>query len=395
MNNRNYNHTIYACYVGYIVQAIINNLAPLLFITFQKNYGISLEKIAFLITFNFGVQLFIDLVSVKFVDRIGYRTATVMAHILAFIGLMCLAILPGILSNHYLGIIIAVVIYAIGGGLIEVVISPLVEACPTEKKEAAMSLLHSFYCWGHVLVVVLSTAFFTFVGIGHWKILVMLWAIVPLANAFIFMNVPVYTLNEDGQSMPLKDLFKNKIFWLMFIMMLCAGASEQGMSQWASAFAESGLKVSKTVGDLAGPCMFAILMGSARAFYGKYGEKIKLESFMKASALLCIASYLATYLVPNPVIALIGCGICGLSVGIFWPGTFSLASKGIATGGTAMFALLALAGDVGCAGGPTLVGVIADHLGGDLKKGIIFAIAFPTVMLVALAIRPVTHRSTK
>ena len=380
-----YQNTMYACFVGYIVQAIVNNFVPLLFLTFESSYGIPLSQITMLITFNFGIQLLVDLLSAKFVDKIGYRVSIVMAHIFAALGLAGLVVLPDLLPNAFAGLLIAVVIYAIGGGLIEVLISPIMESCPSENKEKAMSLLHSFYCWGHVGVVLLSTLFFWFFGIANWKILALLWVIIPVCNGILFCKVPIAPLIEEGETgMSLRELCKNRIFWILMLMMMCAGAGEQAVSQWASTFAEQGLGVSKTIGDLAGPMSFAILMGSARAFYGKFGDRIDLDKFMQASSLLCIVSYLCISLSPSPLFSLIGCSLCGLSVGIMWPGTFSKASAALRNGGTAMFALLALAGDVGCSGGPTLVGFVTGLASDDLKKGILAGIIFPILLIVGI-----------
>ncbi|MDE6642039.1 MAG: MFS transporter [Acetatifactor sp.] len=380
-----YQKTIYACFLGYIVQAIVNNFVPLLFLTFQNTYNIPLSKITMLITFNFGLQLLVDLVSVTFVDRIGYRVSMVLAHAMAALGLAALPILPELLPDPFAGVLTAVTIYAIGGGLLEVLVSPVVEACPTDNKETAMSLLHSFYCWGHVGVVLLSTLFFGIFGIENWKMLAVVWALVPLCNGILFTRVPMASLMKEGEKgLTIRELAKMKAFWVFMLMMLCAGASEQAVSQWASTFAEKGLGVSKTVGDLAGPMAFAILMGTARAFYGKYGEKLNLERFMAGSSILCVISYLCIALVPSPLFGLIGCGICGLSVGIMWPGTFSKASASIKRGGTALFALMALAGDLGCSGGPTLVGMISSVFGDDLKKGILAAVCFPLLLLAGI-----------
>ena len=376
---------MHACFIGYIVQAIVNNFVPLLFLTFEKTYRIPLSQITMLITFNFGIQLLVDLLSAGFVDRIGYRTAIFLAHLFSAAGLFGLVILPELLPDAFAGLLTAVVIYALGGGLIEVLISPIMESCPTDNKEKAMSLLHSFYCWGHVGVVLLSTLFFTVFGIENWKILTLLWVIIPLCNGFFFLKVPMAPLVEEGETgLTMKELFGQKIFWILMLMMLCAGASEQSVSQWASTFAEQGLGVSKTIGDLAGPMAFAVLMGSARAFYGKWGDKLNLDRFMKASGVLCMISYLCISLAPSPVISLLGCAICGLSVGIMWPGLFSTASVSIPRGGTTMFALLALAGDLGCSGGPTLAGLVSSYVGGSLKTGIFAAIIFPAVLLLGL-----------
>lgn len=377
--------TIYACFTGYVVQAIINNFIPLLFLTFQKNYDIPLSEITMLVTINFGVQLFVDFLSAYFVDRIGYRISIVSAHVFSAMGLIGLVILPEIMPSAFYGLLTAVMIYAIGGGLIEVLVSPIMESCPTKHKEKAMSLLHSFYCWGHVAVVLISTVFFKIMGIGNWKILVVIWAVVPLVNAFVFMKTPIAPLiDEDESGMKMGELLRSKIFWLLMVMMIAAGASEQAVSQWASTFAEKGLGVSKALGDVMGPMAFAVLMGSARAFYGKYGDRMNLDQFMIGSSVLCVLSYLGISLCPSPVISLISCGICGLSVGIMWPGSFSKAASSLRRGGTAMFALLALGGDVGCSGGPTLVGMVSGAFQDNLKLGILAAIIFPILLIICL-----------
>ncbi len=310
----------------------------------------------------------------------------IFAHIFAALGLILLAVLPFVSANAYAGILICVVLYAVGGGLIEVLISPIVEACPTEKKEAAMSLLHSFYCWGHVGVILICTLFFRFVGIVHWRILSVIWAAVPLFNCFYFSQVPIYSITEDHEPLPIRSLLHKKLFWVFMILMICAGASEQAMSQWASAFAESALHVSKTVGDLAGPCMFALLMGTSRALYGKYSERLPLKQAMTVCAVLCIISYLLASLTNHPVFGLLGCALCGFSVGIFWPGTFSIMAAEMPMAGTAMYAFMALAGDVGCSGGPTAVGFIASAADGNLKAGLLAAVIFPILILIGLAL---------
>lgn len=381
---KNYNHTIYACYLAYVVQAIINNFAPLLFLTFVAEYEMGLDKITLITTINFLVQLLVDLISAKAIDKVGYRAALVFGHGCAALGLICMAVLPDMFADPYVGILVSVILYAIGGGLMEVLVSPVVEACPTEKKEAAMSLLHSFYCWGHVGVVVISTLFFAVFGITNWKILACIWAIVPGINMFYFCLVPIYSVLGAHEKLSLSKLLSQKIFWLLILLMICAGASEQAMSQWASAFAESALHISKVWGDLAGPCAFAICMGTARAIYGKYSEKIPLMKMMIMSAGLCILCYLFTSLSGIPLLSLIGCAICGFSVGIFWPGTFSLAAKRLPGGGTAMYALMALAGDLGCSSGPTVVGMTASCFSGKLAVGILCAVLFPIMMLIGL-----------
>ena len=386
MKNK-YQKTMNACFIAYIVQAIVNNFVPLLFLTFQNSYGIPLSKITLLVTINFGIQLLVDLISTAFVDKIGYRASMLIAHACTAAGLASLTVLPEVFADPFMGLLSSVLIYAVGGGLLEVLVSPVMESCPTDNKEKAMSLLHSFYCWGHVGVVLLSTIFFRVCGISNWKILALAWAAIPLANIVLFGKAPIAPLMEEGEKgMTIKELFSKKIFWVFLLMMACAGASEQSVSQWASAFAEKGLDVGKTVGDLAGPMAFAVLMGLSRTFYGKYGDKINLDRFMSYSSVLCIVSYLCISLIPVPAAGLIGCAVCGLSVGIMWPGAFSKASATLKRGGTAMFALLALAGDLGCSGGPTLVGLVSSRFGNELRMGILAAVLFPILLLAGICI---------
>ncbi len=381
MKKLGYKSTAVSCYIGYISQAIVNNFSPLLFVMFGTKFGITYSQLSLMIAVNFGVQLLTDFVAARLVDKFGYRPFVVAAHFLCAAGLSLMSILP-YLMPPYIGLLIATVLSAVGGGLIEVIVSPIIEACPSDNKASAMSLLHSFYCWGQMAVVLFSTLVFRFADMGSWRIMACVWALIPLVNAFLYMFVPINALpSGDGHS-GLFSLFKKKTFVIAFLMMLCAGASELSMSQWASAFAEKGLGVTKATGDLLGPCMFAVFMGVARVFYGKFGEKIALSKFMAGSSALCIVAYFVTVISPNPLLSLAGCALCGLSVGIMWPGTFSLASNAMPKGGTAMFAMLAFAGDMGCTSGPSLTGRIADALGSDIKAGFAFAAVFPVVMLV-------------
>jgi fucose permease len=383
MASLSYRHTLAASYLGYVSQAIVNNLAPLLFLTFQRQFDISLGRLALLISLNFTVQLLVDLASARFIDKIGYRIAAVGAHLLCGAGLLSMGFLPFILPDPYAGLVLATVINALGGGLIEVIISPIVEALPGERKAAAMSLLHSFYCWGYVVVVVLSTLYFNLAGIKNWRYLPMLWALLPLGNVFLFAKTPLKTLiDETARAIPLGSLLRRQVFLILFLLMICSGASEQAMSQWASFFAEAGLGVSKTLGDLLGPCAFALLMGLSRVFLGLQTGDFKLERILMISGCVCIAGYLVTVFSPFPLLALGGCALCGLSVGVMWPGTFSLASRVFPLGGTAMFAVLALAGDVGCAAGPGLVGAIMNRT--TLTAGLLAAITFPLLLVLAL-----------
>ena len=381
-----YRKTLTACYLGFITQAISANFAPLLFLTFHKDYAIPLGRIALISTTFFLTQLIIDIICAKFVDRIGYRVCVVASELLSACGLIGLAFLPGILPDPFTGIIISVIIYALGSGLIEVLCSPIVEACPFDNKASVMSLLHSFYCWGCVGVIVLSTLFFSIFGIRNWKWLSCLWALIPLINAWNFAVCPIERLVEEGKGMSIGQLIKTPVFILGIVLMVCAGASELSMAQWASAFVESALGISKTAGDLAGPCLFAVSMGISRVIYGKYGEKTELTTYMLGSGVLCAVCYLLASLSHIPLLSLIGCIVCGFSVGIMWPGTISILSKRLPGGGTAMFALLAMAGDLGGAFGPGIVGFVSQQHSDNLQAGILAGIVFPVVLVLSLAV---------
>ena len=379
-----YQKTLIACYLGFITQAITANFAPLLFLTFHRTYQISLGRIAFISTAFFFTQLLVDLFCAKYVDRIGYRRSVIASEVFSASGLIGLAFLPSLLPDPYVGILISVIIYAMGSGLIEVLVSPIVEACPFDNKESVMSLLHSFYCWGSVGVILLSTIFFASFGIENWRILSCIWALIPLFNTFNFISCPIESLTEEGEGFSIRQLFHIPIFWIALILMVCAGASEISMAQWASAYVESALGISKNIGDIIGPCLFAIMMGISRFFYGKYGEKLDLMKFMIASGILCLICYLLAALAPLPFLNLVGCSLCGFSVGIMWPGTISIASKKIPLGGTAMFALLAMAGDLGGAVGPGIVGLVTQAANDNLKIGVLAGCVFPAVLVLSV-----------
>ena len=383
---KNYRKTLIACYLGFITQAISANFTPLLFLKFHTDYGIPLGKIALIPTAFFLTQLLIDVFCARFVDAIGYRRSVVMSEITSGLGLAGLAVIPDMFSDPFIGIMICVIIYAVGSGLIEVLASPIVEACPFEHKDAVMSLLHSFYCWGAVGVILLSTLFFAVFGIEHWKALACVWSLIPLYNIYNFATCPIERLTEEGREMTIGDLFKTPLFWLAIILMVCSGASELSMAQWASAYTEAALGFSKTVGDLAGPCLFAVTMGICRVIYGKYGAKMDLIRFMLGSGVLCLCCYLLASLSADPLMGLIGCVLCGFSVGIMWPGTISITSPRLPDGGTALFALLAMAGDLGGAFGPSLVGAVTQHSGDNLQSGMLVGSIFPLILIIVLVI---------
>ena len=386
IKQKNYKKTLAACYLGFVTQAITANFTPLLFLTFVNTYGVTFEKIAMIPLVFYLTQLLIDFAATKFADKIGYRTCVVASQVLSAIGLLLMALLPELLSAPFIGILISVVLYAIGSGLIEVLVSPIVEACPFENKDGVMSLLHSFYCWGAMGVVLGSTLFFALFGIEKWKVLVFIWALVPLYNAFNFMNCPIERLVEDGKSMGIRELLKTPIFWLMILLMVCSGASEATMAQWASAFTESAIGVSKTVGDLAAPCLFAMFMGVSRVLYGKFSQKLDLTKVMLACGTMCVGCYLLASLSTLPILGLVGCALCGLGVGVMWPGSISISSQKCPRGGTAMFAFLALAGDLGAMVSPAMVGSLSEMAGGNLKTGLLTATIFPVFLVVGLLI---------
>ena len=386
MTMPNYRKTKITCYMGFITQAIAANFAPLLFLKFHNDYQIALGKIALISTCFFLTQLLVDLFCAKFVDKIGYRICIVTSEVCSAAGLVGLAFLPELLPEPLVGIILSVIVYAVGSGLIEVLCSPIVEACPFDNKEATMSLLHSFYCWGAVGTIVISTLFFVVFGMDSWKWLAVLWALVPAINIYNFATCPIEHLVDEGEGMGIKELFRKPLFWLSICLMICSGASELAMAQWASAYAEAALGLSKTVGDLAGPCMFAVTMGISRIIFGKYGDKMDLMKFMIGSGILCVICYLLVSVSLNPISGLIGCIICGFSVGIMWPGTISISSERFPAGGTAMFALLAMAGDLGGSIGPGIVGRVTQSAGDNIRAGMGVGLLFPVILLIVLFI---------
>ncbi len=392
---KNYKKTLKACYLGFVTQAISANFAPLLFLTFKSAYGISLEKIALIPLVFYFTQLLVDLAATKFADKLGYRACVLASQVLSAAGLIMMAVLPDVLPAPFVGILISVVLYAIGSGLIEVLVSPIVEACPFENKDGMMSLLHSFYCWGAMGVILGSTLFFAVFGLAHWKVLTFIWALVPLYNTFNFISCPIERLVEDGQSMGIRKLLNTPVFWLLILLMVCAGASEATMAQWASAFTESALGVSKTVGDLAGPCLFAMFMGISRMLYGKFSETLNLSKIMLICGILCAGCYLLASLSALPILGLAGCALCGLAVGIMWPGSISISSQNCPKGGTAMFAFLALAGDSGAMISPAMVGSLSEMAGGNLKTGLLAATSFPVILVFTLlALKKIASKAT-
>ena len=395
----NYTHTLLACYISYIVQAIVNTLSPLLFVVYSERLGLSLLQISVLITFNFVIQLAVDIGSTFFITRIGYRRGVIIAQFLVITGLLLMPTLTALMSSKFAALLISSTIMCSGGGLIEVIVSPVVEAIPGDKKASDMSILHSFYCWGQVIVVLVTTVYLAVFGLDAWRFLPLLFALFPITAAFMYFFVPINQLSEDEDTRGFLHLFRQNGFITMIVIMVCAGASEVALSQWASLFAEKGLGISKSLGDLLGPCSFAVAMGLSRVVFGKYASRIRLEKWILASFILCAASYLITVFSTIPALSFLGFALCGISVAILWPGTYSIGARFIPTGGTLMFALFAFSGDLGCTLGPDLIGIVSDKvlkngsnltgiLSGDstaiaLKAGILSAIIFPLIGVLA------------
>lgn len=380
---KDYSKTKRACYLGFVTQAIVANFAPLLFIAFHREFDIPIASLALIPAVFYAVQLITDFLCAKF-KNIDYRKNIIISEITSALGLTGLAFIPALFPNPLIGVLICVCIYAVGSGLIEVLCSPIIEACPFPNKEGMMSLLHSFYCWGAVGVIIGSTLFFTLFGLENWRLLACLWALIPLYNIINFATCPIEPIVQDSEGMSMKQLLTNRMFWLFLLLMIATGASESSMAQWTSAFAEASLGVDKSIGDLAGPCGFAFCMGLGRLWYGKKGQKMDLSAYMTAAGILCFAAYLTASLSTVPIVAFVGCMICGIAVSIMWPGSISLTSAQIPGGGTALFALLALAGDVGGTLGPSLVGLGTQSSENDIQSGLLAASAFPILLVISL-----------
>ena len=379
-----FKHTKLACYLGYIVSAMINNFTPLLFVIFQTVFKIKMWQLSRLIPLNCGTQMTVDFLGAKFADKVGYRKMAVTANILCVSGLIILGALTRII-NPYTAILIATVTMAVSSGLLEVIVSPIIAAIPSDETSGSMSLLHSFYSWGQVLTVLVSTLFFVMFGKNNWNMLCFLWTVIPVISGALFLKVPINSYTDEKIKVPMRKLFKVKIFWVFLILMLCAGAAELGMAQWASLFAETALHVSKTVGDLFGPCSFAVAMGIGRVMYAKFSQKLNILNYIIFCSFLCTISYVMAALSPNSFLSLLGCTLCGFSVGVMWPGVLSMASVKCPEGGTALFGLLAFSGDIGCFAGPNFIAAVSEKVtvnGSALKGGILFCAIFPLVMII-------------
>lgn len=384
-----YKHTLHSCYLAYVTQAAVVNLAPILFVIFQTEFGLTYQQIGALSLINFLTQLSIDAVAIKTLDKVGYRPAAIGCCACCTLGFLLLAICPAIWPGEFFALCLPVIVYAVGGGLAEVIVSPIADSLPLENKEGSMALVHGAYSWGQAAVVLVSTCTLAIIGHARWQWLPLIWAILPLYNLFRFCRVPLMPTIPDEHRTPLRDLLKNGTLWLFLLVMLCAGASEVAMSQWSSLFAEKALGVNKVLGDIAGPCLFAVFMGLGRIGFGKFGTKWKLSRILLLCALLAIVCYLLTAFFPHPIISLTACALTGLAVSLMWPGTVSLSAAAFPLGGAALFAFLALFGDLGCSVGPWLTGVVSDAVSVSnsdmaLRIGLAAGTIFPLTLFVTL-----------
>lgn len=383
MKKLSFNHTKAACYIGSISQSIVCGFLPLLFVIFNQDYGIPLAMVTLFSTVNFVIQLIMDFTSLFYIDRVSYRKTIVAAHLLAAFGFLFLGLAAPKIKNIYPAILFSVVLFSAGGGLSEVLLSPIIEGCPSDNKAATMSLLHSMFAFGSVGVILVTNILLFVLGKANWHYIATLWAAIPLFNAGYFMLVPINRIVESDKRMPLSRLFKRKSFLVFVLIMFCSGATEIAMSQWASAFAESSLGVSKAVGDILGPCVFASMMALSRVMYSKLADRINLAKYLMLCGIMTVGCFLTAALSPIKLAALLACGFCGFAVGIIWPGTVSLSAKTYPSGGAAMFGALALAGDVGCTAGPTVVGFVASLFGGELRRGLLISCIFPVLLVVS------------
>ena len=386
MKKLSFGHTYFSCYIGIFVQAVVCGFMPLLFVMFNREYHIPLYLITLFTTVNFLTQLVTDTVSILFVERIGYRRLGVLAHLLTFVGLFLLGIASPKSDNLYAVIMSAVVLFSVGGGLLEVMLSPVIEGCPSKNKAAAMSMLHSMFGFGSAATILITTGAIWLFGWQNWQNIALFWSVIPLLNAIYFMFIPINDMVGKDERTPIKKLLSDRRFWGFFLIMACGGASEIGISQWSSAFAEKSLGVSKAVGDILGPCAFALMLALSRFSYSKLADKIDLEKCIIACGVFGVLCYSVAALAPFEMVALIACGLCGFFMGVLWPGTLSLAAKAYPMGGATLFALMALGGDVGCTTGPTIVGFVSSIFGGELKAGLLTGALFPLILVVGLLI---------
>ena len=361
-----------ACEFGITTQSAVNNLAPILFVIFKDNFGISYTMIASLMLFNFLVQIATDFTAIKILGILDYRKSGILAQACAALGLIMLGVLPNIIPI-YPALFTSTLFMAFGGGLLEVMVSPIVDSLEKGQSSAKMNMLHSFFCWGQVAVVLTATAAIKLFGSNIWYIIPISWAIVPIISIFMFSVVPIPEIaraeRRSGEKLPVKS----KAFLFMCFLMVASGASEITMAEWASVFAQKGLGIDKFTGDILGPCLFAVLMGSGRLLFGVFGSRVRLKSALTYYSILCTICYIVAATAKNPYIALFFCALTGFSVSIMWPGVYSYSSSVIKQGKTAMFGILALCGDVGCSLGSWLTGSMSD-----------FSLTFPKVLEFAV-----------
>ena len=357
---QSYKSTIAACYIGSFVQAIIVNTTPILFIPLREQFGLTFQQMGLLVLINFISQVGCDILFSNAIDKYGFRRFVVAAHGLAVVGLVLFAASPLLFDRPFAGFVTATIIFSGSGGLLELLLSPIVNAIPTDEKAGAMSVLHSFYSWGQAAVILLTTVLLFVFGRAWWQWIILIWTLVPLFNFFFLMRVPFAPNVPEEQRQGMDKILLKPFFIAALATILCGAAAELCISQWASAYLEEAMRLPKVVGDVGGVCLFAVMMGVGRLFYGMYGKKINVSLMMLIGTVGAAACYITVALSGTAVLSLLACGLCGLCVSLLWPGTLVVASEHYPLAGAWMFAILA-AGDIGASAGPWLMGVVAEQ----------------------------------
>lgn len=361
-NPEHYRLTTISCFVGIFAQAVIINLAALLFMPLMRLHGLTYVQLGTLVAVNFSVQVGSDLVFSGLIDRIGFRRLVLPACLVGSLGLFLFALAPVLLPGRvFAGLLAATAVYSAAGGLLEVLLSPIVNAIPNEEKGAAMSLLHSFYAWGQMATIILTTLFLFLVGERHWQWMVGFWALLPLANFLLFLKAPFPPSVPEEHRLNMGDLILKPFCLLAFAAIFFGASAEVLMNQWTSAFMERALLLPKLTGDLFGMCGFALMLGLGRAWHGKYGARFDISKALVAMSALAVLCYLVVALAPGSWPGLLACMVCGFATSLLWPGTLIVASERYPLAGAWMFALLAAAGDVGAGLGPWFTGWVVDH----------------------------------
>lgn len=357
---KSYQLTTISCFVGIFCQAVSSNITAILFIPLMTLYGLSYVHLGLLVGINFTTQVLVDIIASRLVDRYGFRVFVLPSDILAVIGLVLFGLTPVLFDNILTGLVFSTIIFSASCGLQEVMLSPIVNAIPHNDKGPAMALMHSFYAWGQVATIIITTLFLFFFGIENWQVIVFLWALVPLVNFFMFLAAPFPGVIHENQRMTMRDLILKPFYLVALLAIMGGAATELVMNQWSSTFSEKVLELPKVTGDILGMCGFAVFLGLGRVLYGRYGSKINMNNVLVGSAAAAVVCYIAVAISPLPAISLAACAVCGLAASLLWPGTLVITAEKYPLAGAWIFAILAAAGDIGAASGPFAAGVITD-----------------------------------